>query len=72
MPTQFQHGYAPLIGVDQNFLPELALPTVSKDLAALYEVLTHPDRCAYDEAHVKLITGAAATRQAGRAARWRR
>jgi len=64
MPTQFQHGYALLIGVDQNFLPELALPTVSKDLSALHEVLTHPDRCAYDEAHVKLITGATATRQA--------
>jgi len=64
MPSQFEHGYALLIGVDQNFVPELALPDVRKDLLALQDVLIHPDRCAYPAEQVKVITGAAATRQA--------
>jgi len=62
MSPHFDHGYALLIGVDENAVPEFALPTVSKDINALYDVLTHPERCAYRPEHVKRITGRAATR----------
>lgn len=58
----FEHGYALLIGVDQNKLPRLALPTVQQDVTKLHEVLTHPDRCGYGRENVRLITGAEATR----------
>lgn len=57
MAEQFTHGYALLIGVDQNSVPEWALPGVAHDLQALHEVLVHPQRCAYDPAHVKWISG---------------
>ena len=60
--TTFTHGYALLIGVDENAVAEFALPDVSKDIAALYAVLTHPERCAYPPEQVKRITGSAATR----------
>lgn len=63
MSTYFDHGYALLIGVDENTVPEFALPAVSKDIAALYDVLTHPERCAYRPEQVKRITGSAATRE---------
>jgi uncharacterized caspase-like protein len=62
MSVFFEHGYALLIGVDENAVPKLALPAVSKDIAALYAVLTHPERCAYRAEQVKQITGKAATR----------
>jgi hypothetical protein len=59
----FEHGYALLIGVDQNKVPNLALPIVKKDVAKLKEVITHPDRCGYIEENVRLLTGAEATRE---------
>lgn len=58
----FTHGYALLIGVDENQAAGLALPGVSKDVAALGAVLTHPERCGYLSEQVKVITGQAATR----------
>ncbi|MCE7988706.1 MAG: caspase family protein [Caldilinea sp. CFX5] len=62
MTDQFSHGYALLIGVDQNSVLDWALPAVARDVEALRAVLVHPQRCAYNEAQVKLISGAAATR----------
>lgn len=59
----FDHGYALLIGIDDSAVPDWALPAIARDVAALREVLTHPDRCAYAPEHVKTISGAAATRQ---------
>ena len=58
----FDHGYALLIGVDQNKIADLALPIVKKDVTKLQEVITHPDRCGYPENHVRALTGAEATR----------
>ncbi len=62
MPDQFIHGYALLIGVDQSQAEEWALPDVSKDIAALRDVLVHPQRCAYPADNVKVLTGSDATR----------
>lgn len=59
----FEHGYALLIGVNENAEPRWALPTVAKDVAALQNVLTHPERCAYPPDNIKVLTGQAATRQ---------
>lgn len=62
MPT-FTHGYALLIGVDGSQVDRWALPDVAKDIAAVAAVLAHPDRCAYPAENVRVVTGAAATRQ---------
>ncbi len=62
MPNQFTHGYALLIGVDQSQANEWALPDVAKDIAALRDVLVHPQRCAYLADNVKVLTGTEATR----------
>lgn len=62
MNTQFTNGYALLIAVNENKVPNAALPAVAKDVDALYEVLVHPERCAYPHNHVKLIKGKDATR----------
>lgn len=59
----FEHGYALLIGVDQNKQPNLALPIVKKDVTKLTEILTHPERCSYPEDNVKVLTGTDATRE---------
>src|SRR5262245_6732136 len=59
----FEHGYALLIGVDQNKLTDLALPIVKKDVTKLKEVITHPERCGYLEDNVRVLTGAEATRE---------
>lgn len=59
----FQNGYAVIIGVDGNQLPRLVLPTVARDVQALYNVLTHPERCGYPAAHVRLLRGTEATQQ---------
>ena len=64
MADPFTHGYALLIGVDQNNVPDWALPDVANDIAALHQVLIHPERCAYADTHVKAITGPQATRDA--------
>ncbi len=60
---QFTHGYALLIGVNDNLIPNYALPAVAKDTAALHTVLTHPERCGYPAANVRLLNGADASRQ---------
>ncbi len=62
MPDTFAHGYALLIGVNENQAPGWALPAVVKDIQALAQVLAHPQRCAYPADHVQTITGPAATR----------
>lgn len=62
MSDQFSHGYALIIGVDQNSVSNWALPAVARDVEALRDILIHPQRCAYAEAHVKLIRGTEATR----------
>ena len=62
MSNQFTHGYALLIGVDQSQADEWALPDVAKDIAALRDVLVHPQRCAYLADNVKVLTGTEATR----------
>lgn len=56
------HGYALIIGVDENQIRRLAVPTVAKDVQAMYDVLTHPQRCAYRPENVKLLKGQEATR----------
>ena len=59
----FDHGYALLIGVDQNKIADLALPIVKKDVTKLKEVITHPDRCGYPEKQVRVLMGAESTRE---------
>jgi len=59
---QFANGYALLIAVSDNLIPQYALPTVAKDAAALQKVLVHPDRCAYPAANVRLLKGSEASR----------
>ncbi|MFX1441706.1 MAG: caspase domain-containing protein, partial [Promethearchaeota archaeon] len=60
---EFKNGYALLIAVDDNEVKRWALPAVSKDIAALDQVLKHPNYCAYPEDNVKVVSGKAATRQ---------
>jgi hypothetical protein len=62
MSATFEHGYALIIGVNDNMIPSLALPAVAKDVNALQEVLLHPQRCAYPPENVRLLLGDAATR----------
>jgi hypothetical protein len=62
MDKSFTHGYAVVIGVDENNIPGWALPTVAKDVQAVHDVLVHPERCAYKPEHVKLLKGADSTR----------
>lgn len=59
----FTHGYALLIGVDENHVSGYALPDIEKDIQALADVLVHPQRCAYSNDNVKTLTGQEATRQ---------
>lgn len=63
MADQFEVGYALLIGIHENAVPQLALPDVIKDIAVLHAALVHPQRCAYPEANVKVVTGTDATRK---------
>lgn len=62
MADQFTHGYALLIAVNENQIPNYALPTVAKDATAVRDVLIHPDRCAYAADNVRLLLGRDATR----------
>ena len=62
MNQSFSQAYALLIAVDQNAVPNAALPDVAKDVAALRDVLIHPDRCGYAPDHVRIITGPDSTR----------
>ena len=63
MSESFANGYALLIGVTESQVARWALPDVGKDIAALSAVLKHPERCAYPDDNIKVITGPAATRQ---------
>lgn len=60
---QFTNGYALLIAVNENLIPTYALPTVARDAEALRDVLTHPDRCAYPQENVRMLTGHSASRE---------
>lgn len=62
MTSQFTHGYALLIGVDQSAEARWDLPDLAKDVSALQAVLVHPERCAYLPDNVKVVQGEAATR----------
>jgi hypothetical protein len=62
MAEQFSNGYALLIAVNENSVAKWALPDVVKDVAALEEILIHPERCAYPPQNVKVITGEEASR----------
>jgi len=64
---RFSNGYALLIGVNENLIPNYALPTVARDAAALHKVLIHPERCAYPAENVRLLTGSDASRAGIRA-----
>jgi hypothetical protein len=63
MALTFDHGYALLIGVNANNVPQWALPNVEKDTTALRQVLINPERCAYRPENVKTLKGVDATRQ---------
>lgn len=63
MSNNYSSGYALLIGVDDNYIKEWALPEVIKDVNALHDVLVHPQRCAYINSNVKLLTGDESSRQ---------
>ncbi len=52
-PTTFTHGYALLVGVDENHVNGYALPDVAKDIHALADVLVHPQCCTYPVDNVK-------------------
>lgn len=62
MTDLFSHGYALLIGVNENAVPGWELPDVAKDIAALTRVLTYPERCAYAHENVRDLTGKEATK----------
>lgn len=61
MSTPLENAFAVIIGVDDNQVSRLALPTVAKDVQAVYDVLVHPQRCGYAKDNVRLHTGAEAT-----------
>ena len=63
MNRRFENAYALLIAVDQNREAAAALPAVAADARALYDVLVHPQRCAYRPDKVRLLTGAESSRQ---------
>jgi hypothetical protein len=58
----FDKGYALLIAVNENLIPNYALPSVAKDASGLRDVLIHPQRCAYAEKNVRLLSGGEASR----------
>jgi hypothetical protein len=62
MTELFENGYAVVVGVDENSIQNLALPTVAKDVQAVYDVLIHPERCAYKPVNVRLLKGRESTR----------
>ncbi len=57
MTDQFEHGYAVIIGVNDNQIPSLTLQAVTNDVKKLAEVLTHLERCAYKPENVKVLMG---------------
>lgn len=63
MADTFAHGYALLIAVNENLVPQYALPAVERDAVALRDVLVHPQRCAYPADNVRLLRGSDASRE---------
>lgn len=61
MPEVFEHGYALLIGVNENTVPGWGLPDVANDIRELEGVLTDPQRCAYLQDNVKTVMAKDAT-----------
>lgn len=55
MSDYFANAYALLIAVNKSAEPRAALPDVAKDVDALAALLTHPQRCGYDPANVKIL-----------------
>ncbi len=62
MGETFAHGYGLIIGVNDNMVKRLALPAVEKDVTAIYNVLIHPQRCAYEAENVQLLKGPDSTK----------
>lgn len=60
---KFDHGYALLIAVNENKTPRWSLPAVANDVQRLYQVLLHPQRCAYPPQQVRVLQGPAAGRE---------
>lgn len=54
--SQFQHGYALVVGVGGD------LPVTAVDATALHNLLIDPQRCAYPKSQATLLTEARATR----------
>lgn len=63
MIAQFIHGYALLIGVNDNQVSGWELPDVKRDIDALAGVLTHSERCAYPSDNVRILVGKDATKE---------
>lgn len=63
MSERFEHGYALIIGVDENNIERLDLPIVTKDVQAVHDVLIHPQQCGYLPENVRLLKGQQATRE---------
>lgn len=55
--NSFTHGYALVIGVHENKVTSLSLPGVARDIAALQQVLRHPERCGYPVENVRILQG---------------
>ena len=62
MTEQFEHGYAVIIGVDENNISPWSLPVVKTDVRELYRVLVHPARCGYLQDNVRFLSGVQSTR----------
>ena len=62
MSETFSHGYAVVIGVNDNMIKEFRLKEVANDVQALYNVLVDRERCAYKKENVRLLKGAESTR----------
>lgn len=63
MSERFEHGYALIIGVDENNIERLKLPIVTKDVQAVHDVLIHPQQCGYLPENVRLLKGQDATQK---------
>ncbi len=59
----FSHGYALVIGINENAIGSMALPGVAADIAAIQHVLLDPERCAYPSENVRVLQGSEATRK---------
>ena len=66
METEFDHGYALLIGVGRTAYEPLSLPVTVKDVKAIRKILADPAHCAYLDTpeHIRLIHDEGATRSA--------